>query len=358
MPEEPELFEFPELPGTQPEVPPQLQPPKKNWLWITGGIVMTYAANITIQKWGAQWPDTVVWSLYVVALILFCVGAWRFEKFRKAGGKIWLILRDHPVSLAIISLILAIAVFNAVKILAGRNPHADLQRAGNNSESLPLKDGGKALPPPQVIPQPAPAPAKPKSRPSVQPGKPEAPSRPTPETNPKEQVTPVPVTPSPTGDTNQSGVGNQQTVVAGPVTQQNSGGCNQQVVGGNNNTNVCATPQRHVSADQKSKLSSLKMITGSLPVYCYASDHEGCAYAEEIRNILKDAGLDEGVTVGQIFAVPTNSEVYLAVRDKRHVPSNFQDIFNILHDAGFKPTGLTTNEVSEGELQIHIGRRK
>jgi ATP-dependent Clp protease adapter protein ClpS len=94
-------------------------------------------------------------------------------------------------------------------------------------------------------------------------------------------------TKTPSGGVTQGGNGNQQTVTQAPITQENSGGCNQQVIGGNNNSNVCATPARKLTDDQKSKLAgvaeeipkSIMVVIGS------ADDAEFQNYAEEIRQV-------------------------------------------------------------------------
>ncbi len=96
----------------------------------------------------------------------------------------------------------------------------------------------------------------------------------------------------PMGGVAQDGNGNQQTVTQAPVSQANSGGCNQQVVGGNNNSNICAPPARTLTADQNSRLAaaadeipkSIMVVIGS------ADDGESQSYAEEIRKIFVQHG--------------------------------------------------------------------
>jgi hypothetical protein len=86
----------------------------------------------------------------------------------------------------------------------------------------------------------------------------------------------------------QSGAGNQQTVIPGTVTQSNGGSsCNQQVVGGNNNTNVCATPSRELTEDQKSKLAvaAEEIPKTVMVVVISADDAESQEFAEEIRQV-------------------------------------------------------------------------
>lgn len=98
-----------------------------------------------------------------------------------------------------------------------------------------------------------------------------------------------------------SGEHNQQTVNQAPVVQANSGGCNQQVVGGNGNVTNCVPPIRHLSVGQQSGI--IPLIAG-MPPGCHiqvesADDGEAESYAQEIVNVIsqrtKTSGLIEGI---------------------------------------------------------------
>lgn len=54
----------------------------------------------------------------------------------------------------------------------------------------------------------------------------------------------------------QKGHDNQQTVNQGSITQNNTGGCNQQVVGGNNNSNICGEFPFSISNAQEDNLAA------------------------------------------------------------------------------------------------------
>jgi hypothetical protein len=83
----------------------------------------------------------------------------------------------------------------------------------------------------------------------------------------------------------QKGNGNQQTVNQGPISQANSGGCNQQVVGGNGNTNICAVPPRALTELQGKQLASaIGEIPDGIQVKIGSADSgESHDYAEQIR---------------------------------------------------------------------------
>jgi hypothetical protein len=91
---------------------------------------------------------------------------------------------------------------------------------------------------------------------------------------------------SPPASIKQEGTGNQQTAVTGSVTQSNSGGCNQQVVGGNDNTNNCVPPERHLTKHQK---DGIKLLASQAPPGCAieieaADSSESQVYGAEIHD--------------------------------------------------------------------------
>jgi hypothetical protein len=75
----------------------------------------------------------------------------------------------------------------------------------------------------------------------------------------------------------------QQTTVNAPVNQQNSGECNQQVVGGNNNSVECAPQDRHLTGAQKNMLEQLpESIPAGVQLQVVSpEDSEPGAYADE-----------------------------------------------------------------------------
>jgi hypothetical protein len=100
------------------------------------------------------------------------------------------------------------------------------------------------------------------------------------------------VTPAPANNAIQSGTGNQQTVNQGSITQANSGGCNQQIVGGNYNTTNCEPPERHLTEQQA---VGLEKIMNELPNGCnvtLASPNSGEAvrFAGEISYLFRTGG--------------------------------------------------------------------
>ena len=118
-----------------------------------------------------------------------------------------------------------------------------------------------------------------------------APSSSKPENAPSRKRHPIklqsPSTPTQAPGPTQDGAGNQQTNVQAPITQSNSGGCNQQVFGGNNNTNNCVPPERHLTEEQKTGLVALAQ---NIPKKCTvafssANDAEPIAFAKEIHDL-------------------------------------------------------------------------
>ena len=87
----------------------------------------------------------------------------------------------------------------------------------------------------------------------------------------------------------QQGAGNQQTVTHAPVTQSNSGGCNQQVIGGNNNTNNCIPPARTLTNLQRSNIATaIADVPPSIEiVVSHADSGEAQDFAAEILKIVQ-----------------------------------------------------------------------
>jgi hypothetical protein len=96
----------PPHPSSTPGVSGPPQQPPKNWAWIAGGLVLTYANNISIQKWGASWPNWTVILLYAVAAVCLLVAATRFERaLKNAGVGVWKHFWTYPLSSAIVMVV-------------------------------------------------------------------------------------------------------------------------------------------------------------------------------------------------------------------------------------------------------------
>ncbi len=80
-----------------------------------------------------------------------------------------------------------------------------------------------------------------------------------------------------------------ETSVQGSVTQSNSGGCNQQVVGGNNNANYCMPTAREISNPEKFA-APLRGIKGYVTMVVATSTDDADPLATQVCNALKMAG--------------------------------------------------------------------
>ncbi len=156
----------------------------------------------------------------------------------------------------------------------------------------------------------------------------------------------------------QDGAGNQQTVVKAPITQANAGGCNQQVVGGNNNSNICAAQPRKLTGDQKSGLAvaaaeipaSIVVVVGS------ADDGESHDYAEEIRQVFVQNGTTR--PIGTMFGWHPKG-VFIQVHsadDAATLPA--QKLRTEMNQIGFSIGRVeiaSPGYVHEGEIHILVG---
>lgn len=111
----------------------------------------------------------------------------------------------------------------------------------------------------------------------------------------------------------QSGSGNQQTVTQAPITQSNSGGCNQQVIGGNGNTNNCEGPKLTITDDQFKKIRDamvpyaghtveILIPNQTVESYAYGKRLAAALNAADLKAdphpLMTTAGCDGGISFG------------------------------------------------------------
>jgi len=128
------------------------EPPKKNWLWLAGCVMLTFANNIAIQKWGSQWPDWAVWSLYVIAAICLCVAAFRYEQFLNAGGKIKQQIKAAPLSFGLFCFLMLLLSWSLIDAFVHR-PHSNVIQSGY----LPPNPIASVASPPRKVEQQTPS---------------------------------------------------------------------------------------------------------------------------------------------------------------------------------------------------------
>lgn len=177
-----------------------------------------------------------------------------------------------------------------------------------------------------------------------------------PPSTPISGVAPKKTTPKVAGTVTQSGNANQQTVTQAPVTQSNIGGCNQQVIGGNNNTNNCAPPDRQLSPAQQSVLAGFKsQVPAELEIVVGSADSlEPHNYADKIREAL---GVQR--EVGTFFSfygkgvfIAINSEGDTAEAPARHLGYLMQQNgINVDH------VEVDKQHTHPGEILIVVGQQ-
>ncbi len=96
--------------------------PKKNWPLFAGGCMLTYASNLSIQKWGSNWPTWAVCGLYAVGLLWCAIAIFRYERFLKeAGVKFRSQLQMHPVSFVLVLSLVAMGVWSIAQTIESRS---------------------------------------------------------------------------------------------------------------------------------------------------------------------------------------------------------------------------------------------
>jgi hypothetical protein len=150
--------------------------------------------------------------------------------------------------------------------------------------------------------------------------------------------------------------GNQGTTNHAPVTQSNSGGCNQLSVGGNNNTNNCVPPPRMLTRDQQAALAAaIAQIPDGVQVKVGSADSaESQGYADQIRKAL---GIQR--QVGTLFGWHPKG-IYVGVNSRNDVAA----VPAQLLASQMKQAGLNIVDVEEdprhdhpGEIEVIVGEQ-
>jgi hypothetical protein len=149
---------------------------------------------------------------------------------------------------------------------------------------------------------------------------------------------------------------NQSTVVKSPITQENAGGCNQLVVGGNNNTTNCAPSARSVTDEQKASIAKdiAELPPGIEVVIGSADSGESHDYAEQIRSA---SGIQRPVGTmfgwhpkGIYFGV--HSEADTATMPARKLAFEMHAVgFNVVH------VEVDPTHTHDGEILIAVGEQ-
>ncbi len=207
--------------------------PRGDVLWICCSTSAQVAVSVILNRYSAQMPFLAVIGICVIPVLLLIAVIVRHERRR---GRIRHNFLQHPISISLLILIFVPLFCYSTAVLL--NKAKERPRQGTHTASpanIPVAQANPTRSVPPATPAISSAPKEPSKRSPVL----------------KSQFTQreaaVSVSQSPIS---QSGNENQQTTVQAPITQSNSGGCNQQVVEGNNNTNNCNEPPRITASSQ------------------------------------------------------------------------------------------------------------
>lgn len=159
-----------------------------------------------------------------------------------------------------------------------------------------------------------------------------------------------------------AGAGSQQTTNLAPITQSNSGGCNQQVIGGNNNTNNCVPPDRTLTNAQEDGLrAAVAQVPSNIEIVVSHSDNRDAQeFAQLILGVVNpihplshDGGWIGGHWKGNKIAVHGTD-------DAAATPAQFLG-FAVDHNgiplAEPKAVLMDPKEVPAGKIYIFIGEQ-
>ena len=171
---------------------------------------MEFSAAIWVQKYGASIPDPLIGFLFAAGAIPALIAAIRYERFIKAGGRIKHQIGEHPISFALLCLMLLVVSCSTATTFI-RHSRQQARASQGQPEQKP------------------------------QPSTPSSPAKPSPMPTPSPQASASKVPPTK--------VPSPPITITGGVKQGGDRDCQQNIIGGNNNTNTCApTPKVTASA--------------------------------------------------------------------------------------------------------------
>lgn len=135
---------MPKLPANTPNPSPS---PPRNWSLILGSVLMENAAAIWIQKYGAQTPDWAIVLLFFIGAIPLLIASLRYERFIKAGGKAKQQIKDHPLSFALLCLLLLIIFCNPAIVIISRLRPSTTSQSSMQLEKMEFIRGESTLAP-------------------------------------------------------------------------------------------------------------------------------------------------------------------------------------------------------------------
>lgn len=101
---------------------PNKRAPHLLW-WSMGCVMVNFAANATVNKYGATWSSAVIIGLWLVALIPFAIYAIVHE--RSLLSRTWIVakFKEHPISAPVIILIFLWIAFSQTSRIVARFEH-------------------------------------------------------------------------------------------------------------------------------------------------------------------------------------------------------------------------------------------
>lgn len=165
------------------------QSPKKShslYLYTFGGVMLKYAADITINKYGSHWSGGVIICIWLAALLPFAIWALTHEK--ALLSRVWLKAeyQKHPVSIPIVVLIFVWVAFSQILQVIRFHQVSSRNVTSTRALQAPVKKSN-AFPQDDPPPRTSPIPSSTRLR---KPTKPSKPQRQTPSL-------PLPIAPAP-----------------------------------------------------------------------------------------------------------------------------------------------------------------
>jgi hypothetical protein len=126
--------------------PPNNKQPNILW-WSMGCVMLNFALDLAINKWGDHLPDWAIVTLLILPLIPFAI--WAFSRERNLLSREWVFskLHSHPISILVIACIFLWIVCNQTSRIVARFHPSPV----SNSEKLLERKPPNAPPAPSSV---------------------------------------------------------------------------------------------------------------------------------------------------------------------------------------------------------------
>ena len=142
------------------------------YLYTIGSVMLKYAADITISKYGSHWSGRVIGCIWLGALLPFAIWALTHEKALLSRTWLKAEYKKHPVSIPVVVLIFVWIAFSQTLQVIRFHTISSKDVTSTSAIQAPVAHSD-ASPEDQALPQPSPIPSSTKLSKPAKPSKPQ-----------------------------------------------------------------------------------------------------------------------------------------------------------------------------------------